>query len=181
MASIFTHAVVGFAVGKLIQNASSPRVWWLSVVCAIVPDADVASFSFGIPYGHILGHRGLMHSLIFAVVLSVIVIQIWFPTVERWSRSWWGLFGCFFLATASHGVLDALTDGGLGVAFFSPFENSRYFLPWRPVLVSPIGVTPFFSRYGLEVLMSEFIWIWIPTIFILLFTKMFWGSIVSHN
>lgn len=34
-----------------------------------------------------------------------------------------------------------LTDGGLGVAFFSPFDNKRYFLPWRPIRVSPISVT----------------------------------------
>ena len=58
----------------------------------------------------------------------------------------------FFLATASHGLLDAMTDGGLGVAFFSPFDNRRYFLPWTPIRVSPIGIEPFFTARGLEVL-----------------------------
>ena len=67
-----------------------------------------------------------------------------------------------FIATASHGLLDAMTDGGLGVAFFSPLDNSRYFLPWRPIRVSPIGITPFFTARGLAVLKSEFVWIWIP-------------------
>ena len=56
-----------------------------------------------------------------------------------------------------------MTTGGLGVAFFSPFSQSRYFLPWRSILVSPIGVEPFFSRYGLRVLWSEVVWIWIPS------------------
>jgi inner membrane protein len=69
----------------------------------------------------------------------------------------------FFLATASHGFLDAMTDGGLGVAFFSPFNNTRYFLPWRPIRVSPIGVTRFFSHRGLEVIRSELLWIWLPS------------------
>ena len=55
-----------------------------------------------------------------------------------------------------------MTDGGLGIAFLAPFDNSRYFFPWRPVMVSPIGVAPFFSRYGLNVLLSEFVWIWLP-------------------
>jgi inner membrane protein len=68
----------------------------------------------------------------------------------------------FFLATASHGLLDAMTDGGLGVAFFSPFATTRYFLPWRPILVSPIGVTRFFSPRGLAVLRGEIFWIWLP-------------------
>jgi len=38
-----------------------------------------------------------------------------------------------------------MTKGGLGVAFFSPFDNSRYFLPWRPIRVSPIAIHRFFS------------------------------------
>jgi inner membrane protein len=68
----------------------------------------------------------------------------------------------FFLATASHGLLDAMTNGGLGIAFFSPFDNRRYFLPWRPVHVAPIGIGRFFTVRGLDVLQSEFAWIWIP-------------------
>jgi inner membrane protein len=74
-----------------------------------------------------------------------------------------GLFLYFFLCTASHGVLDAMTNGGLGVAFFSPFDTTRYFFPLRPVLVSPIGVSEFFSEYGVWILASEAIWIWLPS------------------
>ncbi|MEP7324822.1 MAG: metal-dependent hydrolase [Gemmatimonadota bacterium] len=71
-------------------------------------------------------------------------------------------FAFFFLATASHGFLDTMTDGGLGVAFFSPFSNTRYFLPWRPVQVSPIGLSRFFTARGWAVFQSELLWIWIP-------------------
>ena len=60
-------------------------------------------------------------------------------------------------------MLDALTDGGLGVAFFAPFSARRYFLPWRPVAVSPIGMG-FFSERGLEVLGSEVVWVWLPSV-----------------
>ncbi|HEU5092745.1 MAG TPA: hypothetical protein VFT30_08670, partial [Nitrospira sp.] len=63
-----------------------------------------------------------------------------------------------------HGVLDALTDGGLGVAFFSPFNTSRFFFAARPVAVSPIGISSFFSEDAFHVLTSEVKWIWIPTI-----------------
>jgi inner membrane protein len=64
-----------------------------------------------------------------------------------------------FAATASHGLLDAMTDGGSGVAFFSPFENSRYFFPFTPIRVAPIGITRFFTARGLEVLRSELLWV----------------------
>ena len=68
----------------------------------------------------------------------------------------------FFLVTASHGVLDAITDDGLGIAFFSPFSNTRYFLPWRPLRVSPIGIARFISPWGLEVIKRELLWLWLP-------------------
>ena len=55
-----------------------------------------------------------------------------------------------------------MTDGGLGVAYFAPFSNARYFLPWRPILVSPISVAGFFDARGLRVLASEAVWIWLP-------------------
>jgi len=163
MASVFSHAAVALTIGKLSTSRSMPpRFWWLSILCAILPDADVLSFVFGIDYGSLFGHRGFTHSLSFAVILSVIVVQIWFRDVRTWSRMWTLLIAHFFFVTASHGMLDAMTNGGLGVAFFAPFENSRYFFPWRPVQVSPIGIAPFFSRYGLDVLISEIVWIWIP-------------------
>lgn len=63
----------------------------------------------------------------------------------------------------SHPLLDALTDGGLGVAFFSPFSNERYFFPWTPIRVSPIGGS-FFSARGIETLRSELVWVWGPVI-----------------
>jgi len=66
-----------------------------------------------------------------------------------------------FVSTASHGLLDACTDGGLGVAFFSPFDTTRYFFAFRPIAVSPIGVR-FFSERGISVLWSELVWVWIP-------------------
>ena len=55
-----------------------------------------------------------------------------------------------------------MTDGGLGVAYFAPFSNARFFLPWRPILVSPISVAGFFDARGLRVLASDGVWIWIP-------------------
>ena len=67
----------------------------------------------------------------------------------------------FFAVTASHGILDAMTDGGRGIAFFAPFDDTRYFLPFRPIKVSPIGIA-FLSTRGLAVLWSELLWVWIP-------------------
>jgi inner membrane protein len=69
-----------------------------------------------------------------------------------------------FLATASHGLLDAFTNGGLGIALFAPFDQTRYFFPFRPLQVSPIGFGSFFNSRGMAVIVSELIWIWFPVI-----------------
>src|ERR1044071_4593542 len=160
MPTILTHAVAALAVGKASAGAKKmpARFWLLSALCAILPDADVVGFSLGWR-GSMLGHRGLSHSLFFALTLALLVAWLAFRKRPPFKRGWLVLY--FFAVTASHGLLDALTDGGSGVAFFAPFDDARYFFPWRPIEVSPMGLR-FFSPRGLEVIQSEFLWIWIP-------------------
>ncbi|HYL68399.1 MAG TPA: metal-dependent hydrolase [Candidatus Limnocylindria bacterium] len=164
MASLASHAVVALSIGACFYKPEIPkRVWIVGAVCSAVPDLDVIGFRFGIRYGDFFGHRGFTHSLLFAALLAGVVMAFRFrqklPGISR-SSIWTYLF----LATASHGLLDAMTDGGLGVAFFSPFDNHRYFLPWRPIRVSPIGLGRFFTQRGISVLKSELLWIWVPAV-----------------
>jgi inner membrane protein len=138
------------------------QVLILGMTCSIVPDLDVIGFYSGIQYGDLWGHRGVTHSLLFAGLLSAAFVAMWYRRKARAAQV--GIFVYLFLCTASHGVLDALTDGGLGVALFSPFDTSRYFFSARPVAVSPIGISAFFSKDAAHVLASEVQWIWLPTI-----------------
>ena len=163
MASAFSHAFVALALGRATQNPVMTRqVLLVGMACSIVPDLDVIGFSFGIRYGDLWGHRGFTHSLFFAGLLSALLVGLWYRRNSHSAKTW--LFVYFFLCTASHGVLDAMTDGGLGVAFFSPFDTSRYFFAVRPVAVSPIGIGEFFTADAFRVLASEITWIWLPTL-----------------
>ena len=162
MPSAFSHAVAALAVGTAFFGRRAPaRVWTLGAVCAALPDVDVIGFKFGIHYGDLLGHRGLTHSLAFAAVLAGLVLPL-ARTSEGPSAA--RLWTFLFVATASHGFLDAFTNGGLGVAFFSPFNPTRYFFPFRPIVVSPIAIGRFFSGRGLDVLRSELVWVWGPSL-----------------
>ena len=118
MASVFTHAVAGAAVAQIIMGRRPGRVEWLAAALAVLPDADVIGFQFGLSYGDMLGHRGLTHSLAFACAVAAIAAVFFHPRSFR-------LAACLAAAAASHGFLDALTDGGLGVAFFAPFDSTR--------------------------------------------------------
>lgn len=172
MASLFGHALASVAIGnsfsKTIRNW---KFWALGILCAVIPDADVIGFKYGIPYDSFWGHRGFTHSFLFALLLGTVITIVFFRKNFLGNKTI--LYVLFFtLCTASHSILDAMTTGGLGVAFFSPFDTSRYFFQWRPIQVSPIGVSNFFSEWGKKVLLSELIWIGIPSLAYIIFIKL---------
>jgi inner membrane protein len=174
LATIFSHSIAALAVGKVLPLERKGVMFWiLTAICAALPDLDVIGFGFGIRYRDLLGHRGLTHSLVFALILGCLVALIAFRDVKIFSSGWWKLSTYFFVVIASHGVLDAMTNGGLGVAFFAPFSNERYFFPWRPIEVSPIGLEPFLTSRGWQVMVSEIIWIWIPSALLVTLTEVY--------
>lgn len=170
MASAFSHVIVAVAMGKAFRNKELRwRELSVGAFCSVLPDLDVIGFPLGVQYGDLWGHRGLTHSLLFAALLAGTLVALSYR--GRQAIAMTGLFFYFFFCTASHGVLDAMTNGGLGVAFFSPFDTTRYFFPARPVLVSPIGIGEFFSEYGVRVLASEAVWIGLPALALFLLLR----------
>ena len=154
-----THAVVGLGLSEVLMGPSpSPLLCGLSMALAAAPDLDILAFPLGIPYGSFFGHRGFFHSLFCALVTGLVVSLL---SCQVFALSWLQLWGYFFLVIASHGILDGFTNGGLGIAFFSPFDTGRYFFGWQPIEVSPIGLA-FFSQWGVRVLVSELFWVWLP-------------------
>jgi len=146
MASLVGHG----AMGLLAARYGAPgRSRWLAalgmVALSMLPDADVVGFALGVPYPDPFGHRGATHSFLFALVAGALAaIAVRTPRLALW---------CVALI-ASHPLLDALTDGGLGVALLWPLSDRRFFFPWRPIPVSPIGVG-FLSWRGMRVVLAE--------------------------
>ena len=162
MASAFGHALAAITMGtSFSKTLKNWKFWTLGIICSILPDADVIGFQFNIAYESFWGHRGFSHSLLFAALVGIVVTVLFFRK-DAFSKKGLGLMFYYFLCTASHAVLDALTSGGLGIAFLSPFDDTRYFFPWRPIQVSPIGIEDFLGEWGKRVLLSEAIWIGIP-------------------
>ena len=172
MPSVISHAAVAVAVGIAFAPRDVPNHFWsLSVAYSIIPDADVIGFSFGIPYDHFLGHRGFFHSPFFGLLMSIFLVGIFFRDMEIFSRQWFFYFIFFFLLSASHSILDAFTNGGFGIALLSPFDNTRYFFPWTPIMVSPIGIDAFFNKWGLLVIKSELLWVWLPSFLMVIISR----------
>jgi len=163
MASAFGHALAAIAPGKYYPYKKQLKFWMLAAFCAVFPDADVIAFNLGIPYEHVFGHRGITHSIFFALLFGPIITLLFYRKTSLFSAKGITLSFFFALFTLSHALLDAMTTGGLGVAFFAPFDNARHFLPWRPIKVSPIGAGNFFAERGWNVIKSEAIWIGLPS------------------
>ena len=162
MPTVVTHALVGAAmVPRGATPVSRVRVGVALAGLSVLPDLDVLAFVVGIPYEHPLGHRGLSHSIAFAFVAAVAVARFGLGLRLR-APGCWRWVALLTLAAASHGLLDAMTDGGLGVGFFLPFVDERYFLPFRPLRVSPIGLSAFVRGPALAVLGSEILYVWLP-------------------
>lgn len=160
MPTIFTHAVVPLGLGLALgRKTISPRLIAAGMFVAIAPDFDTVAFKLGIAYADQFGHRGASHSFVFALAIALFgaMVSPWLRTT-RWRAFWWLAF-----CTASHPLLDALTNGGLGVALLWPWSHERFFAPWRPIAVSPIGAG-FFSMRGLAVLWSELKWVCLPAL-----------------
>jgi inner membrane protein len=159
MPTVMTHAVVGVAAGTLTSfRARRPLFWVLSAALPMLPDLDVFGAAFGIRFTSMWGHRGITHSLLAAVIIGVVTALL---THRRLGTPRLDLALYFTAITASHGVLDALTNGGVGVAFFAPLDADRYFFAWRPIPVSPIG-RQFFSARGWHVVQAELLLVWLP-------------------
>jgi inner membrane protein len=144
--TIFSHPAVPLALRRVFGELPA-RVVAAGIIGSVLPDIDVIGFRFHVPYGSTFGHRGFTHSIVFALLCGIASALIG----RRWNA-----FFFVFLATLSHPILDAMTNGGRGIAFFSPFSNHRYFFPWRPIQVSPIGAI------DVGVLWSELRWVWLP-------------------
>jgi inner membrane protein len=162
------HVAVGMAAGRLWTMGAPPgaagrglatlaRAMVAFGALSLAPDLDVIAFRFGIPYAAPFGHRGAAHSLCVAVALAVVAAAAMrlAPDQVEAGQTRFRLWLLCAAVAVSHGLLDTLTDGGLGIALLWPFSNERYFAPWTPIPVAPIGARMFITARGLRVATIE--------------------------
>ena len=149
------HIAVGLAASRVhngwreMPTFSSIALW---SALSLLPDADVIGLPLGIPYEARWGHRGATHSFAFAIGVALLIGVA--ARVRRLPAGRTALLVAVVLV--SHPLFDTLTNGGLGCALFWPFDNTRYFAPWTPIPVSPIGLA-YFSPYGVMVAITEIV------------------------
>lgn len=159
MASAFSHIAVPITLRWILGKRRVPiKVVLWGLFLSIMPDFDSIGFRFGVPYASQWGHRGFTHSIVFAIMTAIVSVAFCRLLSSRPAT----MFLVSFTSVISHSLLDACTSGGLGVAFFWPFTDERFFFPWREIQVSPMSVSRFFGDSGWPVLKSELKFIWAP-------------------
>jgi inner membrane protein len=154
MASV-GHIAIGMAAARAYGGEGRVPRWssmalWSAV--SLLPDADVIGFALGVQYSDPWGHRGATHSLSLSVAVGLGIGL----AARRFNRPALRTAVFASVVLASHAVLDTMTDGGLGCALLWPFSLTRYFAPWRPIPVAPIGLA-FFSPYGGIIALTELV------------------------
>lgn len=161
MPTLITHLAPPLAARLGLGRDNIPRHLLIAgLFASLLPDLDVIAFRLGIPYAHILGHRGFSHSLCFACLTGLLALLF----ARRLHTSRPGAFTFVTLSAASHPLLDMLTNGGRGVALYWPWSATRHFAAWRPIEVSPLNPVQFFGARGIAVALSELQWVWLPAL-----------------
>ena len=165
------HLAVGLVAARKgpTQPTSTGPSWgaiafWSTL--SFLPDFDVVGFAFGVQYADAWGHRGATHSFVFALALGCVVGLL----APRFGRPALRTGVIASLVLMSHALFDIFTDGGLGCALLWPFDLTRYFAPWTPIPVSPIGLG-YLSVYGMFVAVAELI----------IFAPLFWLGTSSRR
>lgn len=169
MPSLLGHAVAGLAITHTFSRARLPRrTWILAPLLAVVPDLDWFVGFLDFHKNHILNHRGVAHSLSGALALAALTLLIAYRRDQRTGQL--GL--CLALAALSHGLMDACTAGGVGVALFMPFSDSRWACVWQPIHVAPLPMGREDCYLFLASLRTEAFWIGLPALALVAWTRL---------
>ena len=150
----YLHCAPPLALTVTLGHRRVPASLLLTgVVASVLPDVDMLNVWYGgARYGALLGHRGLTHSIGFALGLGVLA------ALAARRCGWRAGIAFLFVAasTVSHPLLDLLTDRGIGTALFWPLSEHRITLPWRPLPLTGAGL------FGTTRFWLECQWIGLP-------------------
>jgi inner membrane protein len=140
---------VGYALGVWSQRGIPVRrVCVAAAACAALPDIDILA-------SPLIAHRGITHSLLFALTAAALATVLFFRARGRW------IFVVLSVALLSHSILDAFSSYSVGLAFFAPFSDQRYRFLWTP-LGDPAGrLSHQLLQEGLVVLLPALVAIWL--------------------
>ena len=135
-----TQVALGAAVGEAVLGrkvGKKAAVW--GAVAGTIPDLDVVVAPFVSQTAQLGIHRGITHSVVFAVVAGIGMGRLLFA-LHRQSRATWREWSLLaFLGFFTHALLDCFTM--YGTQLFSPF--STYPVAFSTIfIIDPLYTVP---------------------------------------
>jgi inner membrane protein len=137
-----TQAALGAAAGHAVFHRQlGTRAIAIGAVAGAFPDVDAFWGLFEGPFGRLVSHRGITHSLFFGPVVGSIAGWLWWRRERGRAqalddvvdvRAWIGLF---IVALMSHPLLDWCTT--FGTQLLAPISRARFALNSIPI-VDPV-------------------------------------------
>jgi inner membrane protein len=127
-----THSLVGVLVAKTGLERGVPYAVPAAIVAANGPDIDLIA-SLGGRWSYLTHHRGVSHSIIGVILISVVIALV-FRLIERFAarrgkrearNNLPGLFILCLIAGATHPILDWTNN--YGVRPFLPFDGRWFY------------------------------------------------------
>jgi inner membrane protein len=121
-----THTLFGATLYRSWFERYVPGTLPLWLIGANLPDIDVVATFWG-KTTYLEQHRGLSHSILGIVVLSIGMASLWWLWHGRQNRSlgWFRLFIASLVAIGTHPLLDSLNN--YGVRPLLPFDNRWFY------------------------------------------------------
>jgi len=120
---LLTQGLLGATVGELSsgKNLGNKALFW-GAVGGLIPDMDTLITPFMEVASGLLFHRGISHSIFFALLFSPLFAWLIFKLYKKkYEYSIW--LKLIFLTIFTHPLLDIFTTYGTG--FFEPFSSMR--------------------------------------------------------
>jgi len=173
------HLAVGLLAGRFHDDGRTPHARPRSrtttlvgfSLLAMLPDADVFITPLGSHDSIVCGHRGASHSLLMAASIAIAGGLL----ARRYGWSGIRTMLAVMLAIGSHGLLDALGEGGRAIPLFWPLSEHRFRAPWQFLPDAPRGLK-FISWHGLVDAVLEFVY-FLPVIILALWPR---GAVVPR-
>ncbi|MBS1521388.1 MAG: metal-dependent hydrolase [Bacteroidetes bacterium] len=122
---IVTHFALGICTAETFRKREEGKaILYLGGIMQCFPDIDTIAGLFLPADRSLLIHRGLTHSLFFAIVGGLILSLIIYPIFKRQGRFFSHVFFFVLFQLALHDLLDLCNAYGTGL--FEPFSHQRF-------------------------------------------------------
>lgn len=166
MPTPITHIAASAAIGLTGAAAAgcgmrdAAKLAALCAVASVIPDMDSVAALLPNRMQPFWGHRGIFHSPFFALAVALVLSRRFTATGGK-AGSGAVAFLAIWISGVAHPVMDAMTDSGLGVMLYAPFDFGRHFLPWRVIHAErPETLGGIEFRHVAAAVESELVW-WI--------------------